>query len=287
MLRFGTGGVPISTQIVKDGSGKALDSQQSGVIRVNGLGLDHMEVDFVYGVNITEERAIALGKTAADQNISLTAHGPYYVNLASPEKPKYHASFERIKETIRAGDLIGAKSITFHAAFYLKQPPEEVSKIIKNALIKVIRETKPKCLISPETTGKPSQWGTVEEIAATAAEINDELGKFAVSICVDFTHLHARSNGQMNTAEEFEQTLTIIKEKISSEALTQLHMHVSGINYTNKGEKNHLNLENSDFNYRDLLKVLKKMQVSGWLVCESPNLEEDAKLMKDFYNSIK
>jgi deoxyribonuclease-4 len=58
-------------------------------------------------------------------------------------------------------------------------------------------------------------------------------------------------------------------------------MHLAGIDYSKKGEKHHLNLEESDMNYKDLLKALKAFQVKGALTCESPNIEEDTKLLKE------
>ena len=39
-------------------------------------------------------------------------------------------------------------------------------------------------------------------------------------------------------------------------------------------------------NYVDLLKVMKKFGIKGALVCESPNIEEDAKLLKSTYLSL-
>ena len=82
----------------------------------------------------------------------------------------------------------------------------------------------------------------------------------------------------------------IIFEKIGNElgdfALNNFHAHIAGIEYSAKGEKKHLNLEESDFNYKDLLKAFKDFNIKGAIVCESPNIEDDAKLLKDYYLSL-
>ena len=39
-------------------------------------------------------------------------------------------------------------------------------------------------------------------------------------------------------------------------------------------------------NYKDLLKALKAFNVKGALVCESPNIETDTKILKDYYMSL-
>ena len=79
-------------------------------------------------------------------------------------------------------------------------------------------------------------------------------------------------------------------EKLGNElgdiALNNFHGHVAGIEYTAKGEKNHLIFEESDFNYKDLLRAMKKFDITGALVCESPNIEVDCKILKDYYMSL-
>jgi deoxyribonuclease-4 len=289
-LRFGTGGIPLSTEIVKY-DGRKTSGRQAGVFRTNQLGLSHMEMEFVHGVRISEHEAANIKSIAEDLNVSLTAHGSYYINLASKEKPKYYASINRVKKVISAGSKIGAKSITFHPAFYQNRPSPKVSDIVYQALMKAIKESEldeeAMPLISPETTGKTSQWGSVEEILELADRINQDLGRFAVSICVDFAHLHARSNGKNNSYEEFIKTLETIETKLGKKALKQLHIHISGIEYTEKGERKHLPIEESDLNYKQLLKALRLKDVEGWVVCESPVLEEDALLLQKHYKSIK
>lgn len=290
-IRFGPGGNPHTTPDAKTPEGKKPSSRQVAIYRLKELDLDHIEVEFVRGVNISDESALELGELAAQKEITLTAHGPYYINLASLEKPKYHASLNRIKKTYKAAKFLKAKSITFHAAFYQKQDPKKVSEIVRKAILDILKsdtdcaeDNSP--LISPETTGKPSQWGTVEEICEVSDAINQELGVFRASICIDFAHLHARTNGQLNTYEEFSEILETVETKLGREALDNLHMHISGINYSPKGERNHLNLEEADLNYKDILRALKDHNVGGWAVCESPNLEDDAALLKKEYERL-
>ena len=134
--------------------------------------------------------------------------------------------------------------------------------------------------VRPETTGKKTQWGDLDEIIRLSKEFDRVLP------CVDFSHLHARHNGIYNTYDEFATILDKIGTQIGTYALENFHGHLAGIAYSEKGEKHHLILEESDMNYKDLLKALKDFGVKGALVCESPNIEEDCKLIKEFYESI-
>jgi len=128
--------------------------------------------------------------------------------------------------------------------------------------------------LRPETTGKQSQFAGLKELLKISSEIQ------GVMPVVDFAHLHARTGGKENTTEEFRQTLLSVEKFLGKEGLKNMHIHLSGINYTEKGERNHLVLEESDMNYKDLLKVWKEFKIAGVVICESPNIEDDAMLLK-------
>ncbi|MCC6057402.1 MAG: hypothetical protein LM568_00600 [Desulfurococcaceae archaeon] len=104
--------------------------------------------------------------------------------------------------------------------------------------------------------------------------------------CIDFAHLHVRTNGKYNTYEEFRQVSELIEKRLGREVLDNMHIYFSGIEYNEKGEVKHLNLKELDFNYRDHAKVLKEFKVKGIMISESPNLEEDALLLKQTYENI-
>ncbi|MBA7467980.1 hypothetical protein ES707_03220 [subsurface metagenome] len=127
--------------------------------------------------------------------------------------------------------------------------------------------------------GKHSQFGTVEEILNLCAELG------GLDICMDFAHWHARTGG-LNSHREFASILLQIEEKLGRVALDNMHIHVSGIAYGGKGEIKHLNLKESDFQYAELLEALKDYDVKGIVICESPNLEEDALLLQATYNAL-
>ena len=77
-----------------------------------------------------------------------------------------------------------------------------------------------------------------------------------------------------------------MEKALGKEGLHNMHIHLSGIEYGEKGEKNHLILEESDMNYKELLKVWKEFDIRGCVISESPNIEEDALLMKKYYESL-
>ena len=273
-LLFGTGGVPVSAK---------LRSTEAGIERIAELGLGCMEVEFVQGVKMSPKVAVSLGELAARKNVVLTAHGPYFINLNAVEPQKIHMSKERILQTARIAALFGARSITFHAAFYLKSTPAETYAVVKKRLQEVVntlRSEGNKVTISLEVTGKPSQFGTLEELLQLSSEIEGVLP------CIDFSHWHART-GKANSYQEFLGVLDQVEKKLGRRALDNTHIHLSGIAYGNKGEIKHLMLPNSDLQYAELLKALKERKAKGVVISESrPNLEQDALLLQQTYRGL-
>ncbi len=268
-LNFLTAGIP---SVAKDYS-NAFD-------KLEELNLDGLEVEFVHGVRYSDNTRNAILNR---KNKIITHHGPYYINLNAKEEDKIQASIKRVLDTARAADDLGAYSITYHAAFYLGGDSQTVTKIMKERhkiITDTLKQENIDVWIRPETTGKRSQWGTLDEIIELSKEFENVLP------CVDFAHIHARQGGKFNTYDEFSGILEKIGKELGDIALNNFHAHVAGIDYGDKGEKKHLIFEEADFNYKDLLKAFKAFDIKGALVCESPNIEVDAKILKDYYFSL-
>jgi len=272
-LLFGTAGIPHSAKI---------KSTQSGIERIAELGLGCMELEFVRGVRMSEVGARLVAETAARTGVKLSAHAPYFINFNAHEPEKIKASQRRLLQAARIAWLCGAESVVFHPAFYLGDPPEKAYATVKKYLSETLAQLKEEdnqVCIRMETMGKLSQFGTVEEILNLCTELE------GLGICMDFAHWHARTGG-FNSYREFTSILMQIKEKLGRAALDSMHIHISGIAYGGRGERKHLNLEESNLQYTELMKALRDYGVKGIVICESPNLEGDALLLQATYNTL-
>lgn len=273
-MLFGTAGIPLSS---------IPRTTENGIAHLKKLNLDAMELEFVHSVNISPDKAPMVKRAAEKSNITLTCHGQYYINLSSNENSIIGASKQRILNAARIADLCGAWSLVFHAGFYQKKSPGDVYGIIKKGLEEIsgiLKGEGNKIWIRPETTGKLAQFGTVDEILRLSQEVDN------VMPCIDFSHLHARSNGKINSENDFRQILEKVENALGKNGLNNMHIHLSGINYGERGEKNHLNLEESDINYKGLLKVWKDFNIKGVVISESPNIEGDAMLIKGLFEIL-
>ncbi len=269
-LLFGTAGVPHSASAA---------STLSGIQRISELGLDCLEIEFVRGVKIGSDMCQKIREKAKALNVSLSVHAPYYINLNSPEEGKRLASQERLLTSARMAEKCGAKSVVFHAGYYGGTDPEQTYKTIKKGIMdiaSIVKSERNPATFRPETMGKKSQFGSLEEILFLCRDVDGILP------CIDFAHIHARE-GKVNSYNEFHRILKKIEKKLGKEALKNIHIHITGVHYTAKGEIKHLNLKDSDFRYDDWIQALKDCTVEGMVICESPNREKDAKMLKNLY----
>ncbi len=272
-LIFGTAGAPRSAET---------QTTIDGIRRIAELGLGCMEIEFVRGVRMGQEGARLVGETAAGEGVRLSAHAPYFMNFNAHEPEKIRASQERLLQTARIASICGAESIVFHPAFYLGDQPEAAYSTVKKYLGEVMHQLKRennRVWVRPEITGKASQFGTLEEVLNLSTELE------GIAPTIDFAHRHAR-DGKFNSYPEFASILEQVRERLGRAALDNMHIHVAGIAYGNKGEIKHLNLKESDFRYVELLKALRDYQAEGMVICESPNLEEDAVLLQATYSDL-
>ncbi len=273
-LNFATPGIPLST-LPRD--------TINGIEQVKKLGLDAMELEFVHSVNVSKEKAPEVKKIAEKNEITLTCHASFFVNLNAKEPQKRGASRGRIISSAKRLDECGGYSVCFHPAFYLGMEPKKVYATVKEQMTKLMEQVNSlglKVWIRPETTGKATQFGSIEELCDLSAEFDQVLP------VVDFSHLHSRSAGKFNTKEEFDYVLGLIEKKCGKEAIKNMHIHLSGINYSDKGERNHLIFKEADMNYKGVLQSLKDFNAKGVLVCESPNVEEDTLLLKKTFEKL-
>jgi deoxyribonuclease-4 len=272
-FRFGTVGAPISTPAKPGGSVGA-------IIRLAELGLSALELGWVQAVRVTEATCAAIRVEAQKQNITLSVHAPYFINLNASDE-EWPKSRKRLMDAAYYGNLAGATDIIFHPGSYFGANPADVLAVAIPRLAGCVDELRAAgnpVILRPETMGKSAMLGSLEDTLEMSRHIQGVLP------CLDFAHLHARAgDGSVNSYDEFAHILQVYAQSLGESALQSLHIHLSGIEYTTKGEKNHLPIRESDLQVTGLFKALRAHHCGGRILCESPVMEEDALYMKEIY----
>lgn len=273
-LRFGTCGIPLSC---KGDTASGIEYNRKD------LNLDAFELEFVRSINISKEKAPIIKEIAKKNNILMSCHGQYWVNLNAQDNKKFKKSIGMMVDAAKRAYECGSWSITWHFAYLMKQDPKKVYEKVKQATKEVIKKLKDegiKIWIRPETSGKISQWGTLQEVIKLSQDLD------MVLPCIDYSHLHAFTNGKYNSYEELYNVLKQLEKGLGKTILKNMHIHAQGVEYGEKGEKRHLNLLDSDFKYKEMIKTWKDFKIKGTVIAESPNIEKDSLLLKKIYQKL-
>lgn len=275
-FRFGTVGSPTSTPKKPGGSVGA-------VLRLREMNLGGLELGWVRSVRVSEDTCLKIKEAAQEKDVLISVHAPYFINLNADDE-EWPKSRKRLMDAAHFGHLAGATDIVFHPGSYFGLGPSEVlPKAISRleGCVQELRENGNPVVLRPETMGKSAMLGSLQDTIEMSKKIPGVLP------CLDFAHLHARTgNGTLNSYEEWARLLENYAHELGDSALVDIHAHLSGIEYTEKGEKNHLLIEESDFDMRGLFQALSEFNCRGRILCESPNLEEDALLMQSVWLEV-
>ena len=235
--------------------------------RYSELGLKACEIAFTYSIYIKKkEDAVKIGKAAKKYGIKLSAHAPYWINLNSDDKEKVKKSKERILRCCEVGTWLSAYRVVFHPGYYGKMEKVETYANIKKQILEMqaeMRERKYTPKLAPETTGRINVFGSVDEIYRLCEETGCEF-------CIDFAHILARYK-LYNFKDVFKK---FKKHK-------KFHLHFSGIEYGEKGEKHHK--QTSKKEWKKLISNLPKDK-EVVIINESPSPVEDSVLGARIYS---
>lgn len=254
---------------------------------LSAMGLNAYEYSCTKGVKIGEATAREIGDQAARNNIFVSIHAPYYINMSSEEADKRENSKRYVLETLRVAKWMGAKRIVVHTGS-ASAGRETALNLAKQVLKETLELSDAAGFgdinICPEVLGKHNQLGTLEEIMEMC-KIDERLIP-----TIDFGHIHARGLGRLNSEADFKEVIDIIENSIGKERTRNIHCHFSRIEYSRGGEKKHWNFSDKQYGpeFEHLAPILIKRQMEPVIICESRGMmAEDALEMKKIYDMIK
>ncbi|KXA91238.1 hypothetical protein AKJ63_01750 [candidate division MSBL1 archaeon SCGC-AAA259D18] len=268
-IRLGPAGNPVNHSGSSTGAPKFISEE----------GLSAYEYQGTRGVRIKEENARKLGENADKYDIWVTIHGQYWINFASQKRETIEKSKERLFKAARIGALMNGHQVVFHPAYYSDRGKEEALKLAIEGIKEVVQKLRNEnidILVGPETSGKKTQLGSLDEIIQICRE---------VPTCVptvDFAHIHARENGVLEGREDYLKIFDRIEDALGSEAAQDLHTHFTELEYGEKGEKKHLTY-GSEYSppFRPLAQVIVENRYTPVIISESPILDKDALKFKE------
>ena len=279
--RFGPAGVPPMFRIM----GARMPSVPA-LLREEGLdAFEYQAVRWGKNPQIKRTDAEELGAEARRNDVLLSVHGSYYINLAG-EKDIVEASKQRLLACATAAEWMGAYVVVFHPGFYGKGGRSNAFRKCKESLKDVVKEMESSGIrnvkLGPETMGKHVQLGTLDEVLNILEEVEK------TQLVIDWSHLHARGMGRFKTEYDFRAVIEEIENRLGTEAARSMHCHFTKIEFNEKGEQRHHVLDDQKFgpNYRLLAEVILEFNLQPVIICETPLLDIDAMKMRDILSEL-
>jgi len=278
--RFGPAGVPPMFRLM---GATTLDTPKL----LHEEGLDAFEYQASrWGAKpqIKQVDAQKLGEEARKNDVRLSIHGSYFINLAG--KPEViAASKDRLLACAVAADWMGAYVMVFHAGFYGKFEKSFAFQQCVKELKDVSAQMKSmglKVKIGPETMGRKSQVGSIDEVIKICQEVE------GTQLVIDWGHLHALHQGTFKRMEDMRVIAEKVERELGTEALRNMHCHFSAIEFGSAGEKCHHTLDEKKYgpDFAWLSEIIVDFGLHPTMICESPILDVDARRMKETLHQV-
>ncbi len=252
---------------------------------IASIGLDAYEYQAGNGLTANAETLKKIGCAAKEAGIRMSIHAPYFISLSGVDPQKRLGSIRYIRESLTAGEHLGAYLTVVHTGSAAKISRTEAMTLAADTLSHLLDEVPDNgILIGLETMGKINQLGTLDEVI--------ELCKISPRLVpvVDFGHLNAREcGGYYRTADDYRRTFHRIGEVLGEETVRHLHCHFSKIEWTSGGEKKHLTFADTVFgpDHEPLMEAIAKDGLTPTIICESAGtMSDDALTMKRSYEGM-
>jgi deoxyribonuclease IV len=144
-----------------------------------------LELPFTGGFPWKEKRCETFGALAADRDIRLSVHAPYFAGLTLPEEDRGKQSVYAIEHTMKLGKLLRAPVIVAHFGATYDEDPAVLMDRIRSRIDIIAPKVEAMGVgLGLETSGKKSQFGSLGDIAVLASEYT------FVRPVVDWAHVH-------------------------------------------------------------------------------------------------
>jgi deoxyribonuclease-4 len=248
-------------------------------------GLTALEYAAVHGLRTNEEKAKLIGKHAKLAKINMSLHAAYYINLASKSEETRTRSKDRLVKALKFAPLMGVKRIVFHPGTYGGLGSEDAHITIRDAMMEVwdrAGHLGGGAKLAPEIAGKINSFGSTEQIIRLCSELESCIPT------IDWAHLYARSQGVINDKNQYLRILRQFEDSLGKLFVKNMHFHVSGIEFTQAGERSHKPLGKKwGPDILPLVEVVREVGYKPTFITETPEPLKGALYTKFLFEELE
>ena len=223
-----------------------------------------LELPFTDGFPWKERRCETFGALAAQRDIRLSVHAPYFAGLTLPDEERGRQSVFAIEHTMKLGKWLGAPVIVAHLGSTYDEDPGVLMDRIRSRIDIIAPKVEGLGVgLGLETAGKRSQFGSLGDIAQLASEYH------FVRPVVDWAHIHAMSNGGLLSKDAFAAVLAFVRESFPGWMVQPLQVQFSDNQFSAAGEIRHVPYGKGTLRVGPLVEAVDDMEMSMVLISEA------------------
>jgi bifunctional non-homologous end joining protein LigD len=235
-----------------------------------------LELPFVDGFPWKEKRCEAFGRLAAERDIRLSVHAPYFAGLTLPEEDRGRQSLAALEHTMKLGKALGAPVIVAHFGSNYSEEPEVLMGRIRARLDAVSGKVESLGVgMGLETAGNNRSFGSLGDIAQLAAEYR------FVRPVVDWAHVHAMTGGGLTSKEAFISVFAFIEDQFPGWMITPLQAQFSDNEFGAGGEIRHIAYGEGTLRVGPLIEAAQEKGISMVLISEARDLESHDRIWEE------
>ena len=235
-----------------------------------------LELPFVNGFPWKEARCRDFGELAAERDLRLSVHAPYFAGLTLPDEERGRQSLAAMEHTMKLGKWLGAPVIVAHFGSNYGEEPEVLMDRIRSRLDAVAPKVEGLGVgLGLETAGAKSAFGSLGDIAQLAAEYG------FVRPVVDWAHVHAMTGGGLTSTDAFSSVLQFVVSSFPGWMVTPLQTQFSDNQFGDSGEIRHVPYGEGTLRAGPLVEAAIGAGVSMVLISESRDLPSHDLIWED------
>ena len=253
------------------------------------MGLDAFEINFGRGLRMTDKTAQEIGEKAREHDVKISAHAPYFINLATSDPVKLSKSYGYIRRSLELLRIMGGRNLVVHVG---SQGELERSVAIENCkrnlktIIKRLNEEDGffdfDYRICIETMGRFKPIGTHQEICDICSVDK------RVEPTIDFGHINCLMRGELSrNPEAFAGIMDYCTKMVGRDKMQNVHIHYAAVKYGDKGELSHTTLDDPKYGipFKPLVEYIKAHNLTPTIICESRDVmaQDAVKLKEEYY----
>jgi len=255
-VRIGPGGIP------------SRESAETALELLVEHGYDACEIDFGDGFWMEWDYAQRLGVLARDYGVALSLHAPLAAFLGHPEPGgrKHHMAIGILDHSAGIAVACGAAPVVMHPGFLLGRERQEAidAVIVQLAELRERLSTKGRAVpFGVEVMGRVQELGSLDDVLAICRRLE------WVRPVLDFSHMHATSDGGFTGADAFVGALAAADAVLTHGP--PFHIHFSDISFANRNEKAHVPYGQGTLRAEPLANALRRFDRPATVIAESPD----------------